>query len=174
MQDKHLVFRRATLADTNLLAVFGAHAFKEAFGAQNKPDDMAAYLAEHFSPTQIQNEIEDPRSIFLLAYLDSRLAGYARLFASEPPAAVQGDRPIELVRIYVDPEFIGRGYGSALMQTCLDTARSEGFRTIWLGVWQHNQRALDFYFRWGFRTAGVKPFVLGDDVQQDLILEFSL
>lgn len=174
MPDDHLVFRRATLADTNLLAVFGAYAFKEAFGAQNRPEDMAAYLAEHFSPAHIQGEIEDPRSTFLLAYLGTRLAGYARLYAGETPGAVQGDRPIELVRIYVDPEFIGRGYGSALMQACLNTARSEGFRTIWLGVWQQNQRALDFYFRWGFHISGTQPFILGDDVQQDFILEFSL
>lgn len=174
MQNTQLIFRKANLADVDLLASFGAHAFREAFGAQNDPEDMDAYLAEHFSPARIQEEIEDPQSIFLLAYLDTRLAGYARLYAGEPPAAVEGFRPIELVRIYVDQEFIGQGFGSALMQVCLDTARSNGYQTIWLGVWEHNPRALHFYFRWGFRKVGTQQFILGRDVQQDYILEYKL
>lgn len=174
MRVPDLDFRFATLSDVELLAAFGAAAFRDAFGAQNDPKDIEIYVAEHFTPSRIRSEIEDPLSTFLLATVETRLVGYARLYAGEAPPAVKGPQPIELVRIYIDREFIRQGYGSALMQACLNLARSKSFRTIWLGVWEHNSRALHFYYRWGFRIVGTQQFILGNDIQQDFILERTL
>ncbi|MFA9491557.1 MAG: GNAT family N-acetyltransferase, partial [Anaerolineales bacterium] len=83
-------------------------------------------------------------------------------------------KPIELVRIYVEEEVVGQGLGSALMKACLEEIKTNGLGTIWLAVWQKNQRAIDFYKRWGFEKVGVKEFVVGSDVQDDFIMERSV
>jgi len=67
-----------------------------------------------------------------------------------------------------------RGVGSALMQVCIDHARKKRHRTLWLGVWDQNPRAIRFYTKWGFRDVGGQTFMLGDDPQQDRVLSRSL
>ncbi|MEM0981513.1 MAG: GNAT family N-acetyltransferase, partial [Cyanobacteria bacterium P01_H01_bin.58] len=115
-----------------------------------------------------------PNSLFLLAYKasepDKNPVGYARLISHSTEPSVTGPKPIELVRLYVDQSAVGQGYGAQLMQACLEQAADDGFETIWLGVWEKNYRAQAFYKRWGFQQVGVHDFVMGKDVQTDLIL----
>ena len=165
-----LDIRRATVEDAGVVAAIGAHTFEASFGADNRPEDMQQYLALSFSPTHIESQLSDPTSIFLLAYEDDRTVGYAMLCKSKKPVSVLGPEPIELVRFYIEAEIIGKGYGSALMHACLDEAQKSGHRTIWLGVWEKNQRAIRFYRKWGFTKVGTQQFVLGSDLQNDHIL----
>ncbi len=57
------------------------------------------------------------------------------------------------------------------MQRCLQDAKEIGGGAIWLGVWEKNERALDFYKRWGFRVKGAYTIELGKDRQTDLLME---
>jgi ribosomal protein S18 acetylase RimI-like enzyme len=57
------------------------------------------------------------------------------------------------------------------MQASLDAARRDGHKTLWLGVWERNERAISFYRRWGFEVVGHHVFRLGSDDQSDLIME---
>ena len=56
------------------------------------------------------------------------------------------------------------------MGACLEEAAGGGYETLWLGVWEHNLRAIAFYRRWGFETVGSHTFLLGSDEQTDLIM----
>ena len=112
----------------------------------------------------------EPSTIFLLAYEDCKAVGYVMLRVSKKPMVVIGPKPVELVRLYIEEEIIGKGYGSALMNSCLKEAKKNGRRTIWLGVWEKNLRAIRFYEKWGFTKLGTKEFVLGSDLQNDHIM----
>ena len=92
------------------------------------------------------------------------------LRVSKKPISVTGTKPVELVRLYIEEEIIGKGYGSVLMNSCLEEAKKNGHRTIWLGVWEKNLRAIRFYEKWGFTKVGTKEFVLGSDMQHDHIM----
>jgi ribosomal protein S18 acetylase RimI-like enzyme len=76
--------------------------------------------------------------------------------------------------LYASQEWLGRGVGGALMQACIDEGRQKGFRTLWLGVWEHNNRARAFYRKWNFREVGEHIFRLGDDSQTDILMERSI
>lgn len=172
MSEKSIpLIRRATLADARLLAELGARTFAETFAADNTPEDMAAYLAASFSPEQQGAELSDLLSIFLIAEIDGSAAGYSMLRASESPNEVSSEQPIELVRFYVSQEWHGRGVGAALMQACIDEAREMDYRTLWLGVWEHNSRAQNFYRKWKFQEVGGHIFQLGADPQNDILME---
>jgi GNAT superfamily N-acetyltransferase len=160
--------------DAALLAHMGRETFTQAFGAMNTPKDLSAYLAGAFHETIQAKELSQPGSRFIIAEVDGEPAGYARLVGGSSETCITGRQPIELVRIYAMEQYIGKGVGAALMQACLAEGRKGGHDIIWLGVWQKNARAITFYQKWGFAIAGTHPFVLGNDVQTDYIMERSL
>jgi GNAT superfamily N-acetyltransferase len=168
-----LVFRKATVEDTNTIVQFGADTFKAAFGPYNTSEDMAEYLAANFNHETIQSIIEDVSSFFLLGHEGNKMIGYAMLKEGTHPDFVTGPNPIELVRFYVTPEVIGLGYGSELMQACLDKALAMGHKTVWLATWQKNERAIRFYEKWGFRIVGNAIYIIGDDVTDDFVMQWS-
>lgn len=158
--------------DAEALALLAARSFHAAFGTDNTPDDMEAYIRESFSTERLCAELLDRRNMFLLAFNGASVApaGYAKLRAGETEPSVTGPAPIELHRLYVDSATIGSGVGAALMQASLDAASEAGHQTLWLGVWEHNARAIAFYERWGFAVTGEHEFRLGADLQTDLIM----
>jgi ribosomal protein S18 acetylase RimI-like enzyme len=162
--------RNATDADAVLLAEVGARTFSDTFAADNSPEDMAAYLATAFGPALQAAELADPSATFLIAEADGEAAGYAKLQLGDAPACVTGGKPIELVRLYAERKYLGRGVGAALMQACLLAAKRSGARTLWLGVWEHNHRAQTFYRKWGFTEVGSHEFRLGADIQTDILM----
>jgi ribosomal protein S18 acetylase RimI-like enzyme len=96
------------------------------------------------------------------------------LYRGNADECVTGPQAVELERIYADPKLIGAGVGKTLLNTCIKLARAEGFQTLWLGVWEHNERAIEFYYRQGFIDVGEHPFTLGTDVQTDRIMQLDL
>lgn len=174
MNPGDIAVRIATLGDAELLAELGARTFFDAFAADNTEADMSAYLVGAFSAGIQATELADPETAFLVATSDEGPVGYARLRTGRGPACVAGESPVEIVRFYSDTLWIGRGVGNALMGACLDNAESLGCDVVWLDVWERNPRAIRFYERWGFAAVGKQDFVLGDDVQHDLLMARTL
>ncbi|MDQ3907124.1 MAG: GNAT family N-acetyltransferase [Acidobacteriota bacterium] len=171
IQKPDVTIRRASLGDAGLLAELGARTFSETFAADNTPEDMAAYLASSFTHARQAAELADDASTFFVAEVGGIAAGYAKLRAGEPEEGIEGAKPVELVRLYVSREWLGRGVGQALMRACMEGARMAGHETIWLGVWERNGRARAFYSKWGFRAVGEHVFQLGSDPQTDILME---
>lgn len=163
-------------ADAAALAAFGERAFRDAFAAHNRPRDMDAYVSLAYGVRQQSAELADSRVTVLVAEADGALVGYAvlRQAPDEAPGCVTGEAPVELARLYVERAWHGRGVGEALMRRVIEQGRERGGRTLWLGVWEHNPRARAFYARWEFAAVGEHGFVLGADVQRDLLLARTL
>jgi len=179
--------RRADAADAAMLSAFAERIFRETFEASNDPADMAAYLAEAFAVERQREEIAAADAIVLLAEdltgsadrgtgsnadapRATPLAGYSHLTAGEPPDCVAGPDLLEVKRFYVDSTWQGTGLAQLLMRATLDAAVASGARTVWLGVWEHNPRAIAFYRKLGFAEVGAHDFMLGRDRQTDLIM----
>ena len=169
-----VLIRRAHVADAEALLELAARTYYETFAPVNTPENMQAYMSTAFNLPQFETELSDPRGVFYLAEVAGTFAGYAKLMAGEAPECVNGEAPVELVRLYVDKRWQGAGVAAALMQTCLSEARREDFKTIYLGVWEHNVRAQAFYRKWGFVRVGDHVFQMGDDPQNDWWMMRSL
>ena len=169
-----LTIRHGTPADATALADFGARAFHDAFGADNRPEDMTLYLGKTYGVSKQQAELTNPNIQTLLAQVDGQLAGYAQLRVNPSPDCVLGMAPIELWRFYVAEAWHGRGIARALMNRVEMEALGRGARTLWLAVWERNERAKAFYRKCGFVDVGSQHFVLGTDVQNDRIMVRSL
>lgn len=78
---------------------------------------------------------------------------------------------LEVERIYVLQSAHGTGVGQALFETAIRQAKEGHHPYLWLGVWEHNPRAIRFYERNGFEVYGEHTFVLGGDPQRDLLMK---
>ena len=164
--------RTATHADAEPLAALAERTFRDTFAADNAAEDIEAYVGEAFAADRVRGELADRANAFLLAFVggEARPAGYAKLRMGAADPSVAGPDPVELQRLYVDRSALGHGVGAALMRASLDAARSSGHRTVWLGVWERNARAIAFYERWQFGKVGAHVFRLGSDDQTDFIM----
>ena len=162
--------RLAEPDDAAALAELASRTFHDTFAAQNRPEDLEQYMATAYGEEQQRREIVDRRMVTLLAEVDGALAGFALLRGGEAPEFVRGATPIEIMRFYVDGRFHGRGIAQALMDAALAAARVRGHETVWLGVWEHNPRAIAFYVKCGFVDVGSHPFLLGSDLQTDRVM----
>ncbi len=163
--------RSARAADASQLSTLAAVTFRDTFEALNTPEDMDEHLRTHYGAPQQAAEIADPATIMLLAEEEGgELIGFAQLVVGSTAACVAGEAPVELQRLYVTRAFQGRGVAQSLMDSALAAARARGARTIWLGVWEHNPRAVAFYRKYGFERVGEHTFLLGRDAQTDWIM----
>lgn len=175
MSNSTVTIRPATPADAAALADFGERTFRETFGPDNRPEDVDVYLRATYSAEHQGEEIADPDRITLVGESGGGLAAFAQLRANGPvPGCVTATAPIELLRFYVDRPWHGRGVAHDLMDAVIAAARSRGARTLWLGVWERNQRAIAFYEKHGFRDVGWLPFKLGADDQTDRVMARAL
>jgi ribosomal protein S18 acetylase RimI-like enzyme len=165
-----LTVRRAVLADAAPLAALAESTFRETFAADNSPEDMDLHCAQNFGAGIQAREIADPQLLTFLAEVEGALVGFAQLRLRHPSSCVAGARPAELHRIYVASQSHGRGIARSLMREVIEAAAREDSDCLWLGVWEHNPKAIAFYRKHGFRVVGDHSFMLGRDRQRDLIL----
>ncbi|WP_224369967.1 GNAT family N-acetyltransferase [Hyalangium versicolor] len=166
--------RLARLADAATLTELGARTFRDSFAAENTPEDMEAFLASHYRPEIQEAELRDSSLQYLLAEISGAPAGFALMRDGAREQGVRAERPLNLLRLYVDRPFLGAKVGAALMLRCIEEGRTRGHDVLWLGVWEHNTRARAFYRRWGFTEVGEMHFKLGSDLQRDLVLALTL
>ena len=166
--------RMADVTDAGTLAELGRRTFHETFAAQNDPEDMDAYLNATFTVEGLAGEIREPGAAYLVAEDHRGAVGFAKVAGVAPPDCVTAPSPLRLARLYVSAEAIGAGVGAALMRACIERARATGHLGLWLGVWEHNHRAIAFYRRWGFEAVGNEVFLLGRDEQTDLVMQLAL
>jgi ribosomal protein S18 acetylase RimI-like enzyme len=162
--------RRAGAEDAPSLAVLAERTFRETFGARNSPENMDGHCAKVFGSEIQLREIEDRRLVTMLALQGGQAVGFSQLRLASATPSVAARRPAELNRIYVLAEWQGHGVARELMRQAFSDAAAAGCDCLWLGVWEHNPRAIGFYRKLGFEPTGTHAFMLGMDRQRDLIM----
>lgn len=173
MNDSRILVAQVT--DAARLAEFGARTFFEAFAADNSEADMRQHLASAWSPEKQLAELRNP-DIDTLVCTDGagQWLGFAQLRAGKLSEGVPCEGSMELWRFYVDKPCQGKGVAADLMAAAKQRARARGATTMWLGVWERNERAKAFYGKHGFTRVGSHVFVVGSDPQTDHVLLCAL
>ena len=169
MNNKIPTIKLAKPSDAASLATLAEKTFRDTFAQSINKKDFESYVARSFSENQIRYELLDNASAFFIARLEDTWVGYAKLYQSPPPDCVKPLPAIELARLYSMQQYLGCGIGAALLEACLNYARSSAFKSIWLGSWQENHRGNAFYTKKQFEILGTKTFAIGSDIQEDYI-----
>ena len=166
--------RLVTGNDVALLQNISVQTFSETFAALNTQQNMAAYLNEAFSIEKLTTELADPESSFYFALVGDSLIGYLKLNYGCPQSEAGMEKALEIARIYVCKEYQGKKVGQFLFEKAIQTALKKNAEYVWLGVWEKNTRAIEFYRKNGFIPFGTHIFMLGQDAQTDILMRRNL
>ena len=163
-----------TVSDVSILRGIARDTFIETFSEANKAEDMDRYLAKNFSEDQLARELSNPNSFFYVAEVNGHIVGYLKLNTAHAQTEPQAADALEIERIYVLGSYHGGGVGQALYHHSMSMAQDRKASYVWLGVWEHNHRALRFYEKNGFIAFGTHIFQLGNDQQTDILMKKSV
>ncbi|MDB5230219.1 MAG: spermine/spermidine N-acetyltransferase [Chitinophagaceae bacterium] len=163
-------FKLALPSDAEIVCDISRTTFYDTFHEQNKAEDMQLFLDTYFVVENIRRELSSEGNTCILMYESDQLIGYANMRMRQHVSL--GNRTaVEIGRIYMIKDKIGRGAGNELMKQCLLKAKESGVEIVWLGVWDKNERAISFYKKWDFEKFSEHVFILGHDVQNDWLMK---
>ena len=144
------------------------------FAESNSAENMAKYLEEAYSFEKLNEELNNQNSFFYFAILDEKVIGYLKLNLGESQTELKDNDALEIERIYVLKDFHGKKVGQLLFDKAITIAKELQVAYVWLGVWEENKRALQFYTKNGFVEFDQHVFVLGDEAQTDIMMKLAL
>lgn len=170
MDAPSFTLRPAVIADAARLAELGARIFWDTFAPDNDPEQLRKHLAATFGVAQQASELADPRVRYLIAEVGATTAAYA-MIERTTPAGIGAGPAVYLHRFYIDRPWHGRGLAQRLLAAVEAEARGLGGDRLRLTVWERNGRAIAFYLKAGFVDVGTTPYLLGDELQTDRVME---
>ncbi len=163
-----------TVNDIEKLQVIGKQTFHETFSESNSEENMKNYLEEGFSTEKLIAELNDKNSEFYFATIDKKIIGYLKINFGASQTELKDKKALEIERIYVSKEFHGKNVGQLLYDKAILIAKQKNVKYVWLGVWEKNIRAINFYKKNGFVAFDKHIFKLGNDEQTDIMMKLKL
>lgn len=171
---ENIEIKKATIVNLIQLQEIGQLTFSETFSSTNSEENMQQYLEEGFSIEKLTAELQNPDSEFYLATLNETVIGYLKINFGRAQTELKDDKALEIERIYVLHQFHGKKVGQLLYDQAIQIAQQKKADYVWLGVWEENPRAIQFYTKNGFVEFDKHIFVLGDDEQTDIMMKLEL
>ncbi len=162
-----ILLRRATVDDLGWLLPLAKRIFCETFEAHYQPDHFWGYVDRAYTEEGWRAELSNLENIYMAAWKEEEPTGYLKLAWDHVPEVLKGQHLLEVGKLYVDQRFHGQGIAQRLMDYALDHAQEQQFDGLWLGVWEHNHRAMGFYRKYGFEIVGTHPFEMGAGLIED-------
>ncbi len=166
--------QKITLNEVEALQAISRLTFYETFAEVNTEENMSSYLENDLSLESLSAELNNPNSEFFFAYLENEVIGYLKINCESAQNEQKTANSIEIERIYVLKEFLGKTIGQLLLERAFQIAREKGNENVWLGVWEENKRAFRFYQKNGFEEFDKHIFMLGEDAQTDILMKKNL
>lgn len=169
-----VIIRECNFNDIEKIRSIEIQTFQETFATENTEEDMKNYLDENFNSFKVKAELENLESKFFVAEIEDKVVAYMKLNVGTAQTDQDYNHSLEIERIYVRQEYQNMHLGNQLIKRAIAFGTDLGLEYIWLGVWEHNTKAIGFYERMGFVKFGSHVFVLGSDEQTDYLMKLPL
>lgn len=126
------------------ISTLAGHIWREYFPGIISSEQIEYMLSEGYTLEVLSHEILARGISYDRMLLGSELIG----FASYGPTQALGE--MKLHKLYLAPEFHGKGYGSKFLKHVESTVSRRGCKTLVLTVNKNNHRAISSYKRNGF------------------------
>lgn len=166
-----IIISKSGEKDLETLQSIGIQTFTETFAEDNTEEAMKQYLEDSFNTEKIKSELNNPDSLFYIAWEEDNPVGYLKMNSGKAQTELQDETSLEIERIYVKKSHHGKKVGQLLYNQALETAKQLGKSYLWLGVWEKNLRAINFYSKNGFVEFDKHIFRLGEEEQTDLMMK---
>ncbi len=164
-----LQVRKIEAIDAPILASLARQTFFDTFTGTCTEQDMQEFLVEYFNEARIKSEILMEGNFYFFAEVDGVPVGFLQFmedYSGFPE--MKKWKALELKRLYIQHAFHKQGIAQFLMDFILNYAQENKYEVVWLGVWEHNERAKRFYAKYGFVDSGhTHDFPIGSTPQTD-------
>ncbi|MBF0842057.1 GNAT family N-acetyltransferase [Staphylococcus lentus] len=160
--------------EVTVLSKICKQTFSDAFKHTMSEEDLKTFFKESYSTEALLDEMSNKQSWYFFARYNGEVAGYMKLNIGDAQTEPKGEDYLEVQRLYMYREFQSKGIGSILMEKAFEIARDNGKKKLWLGVWENNYRAIEFYERHGYKITGSHQFYAGNDISTDYIVETNI
>lgn len=127
-------------------------------------EEQINYMVEKFqSEEAIENQIEKEYYTYFYIEVDGKVVGYIGVCDKVSLLMIS--------KFYIKKEYRHKGYGKLAM----DKMKNLGYNKFLLTVNRHNQKAIDAYLKYGFKTIEEKVTDIGSGfVMDDYIMELNI
>jgi ribosomal protein S18 acetylase RimI-like enzyme len=165
--------RLVSVKEVAELKALARTAFAQTFTDHNQPENVEKYLDESFTIEKLTEELNNKNSQFFFALVDNIPVGFLKVNIGDAQTELKEADGMELQRIYVLQDYHGKSVGQALFEKAKSLAIEGGYPYLWLGVWEENHRALNFYRKNGFVPFDKHIFKMGDEEQTDWMMKLE-
>ena len=175
------------LSQVTLLQDVAIRTYQETFSDTNSEALLQQYYKESLNIEKLSSQLQNTNSEFYFLYAtsntsesiseseakntDAKLAGFLKLNVDDAQTDIFDAKALEVEKIYILKDFLSQGLGKKLISFAIERAIEQNKKYLWLGVWEHNFPALNFYYKMGFEQFGEHDFNMGGDIQKDLLLK---
>ena len=150
-----ITIRNATINDAEVLALLGRTTYVESHGQYiaNKTD-LFNYNNSFFSVEKLKEDLKDKNNLFSLIYYNMLPVGYIKLVKNSSNKNIKSTNVCKLERLYILNDFVGKKIGSKAMEHIIEKITELKFEELWLAVYYKNNKAINFYKKYGFVNVG--------------------
>lgn len=171
---QEIILKQIGIENVEQLQKIAKQTFFDTFSHHNTEENMTQYMAEGFTIDKLTAEIQNENSEFFFALSDEEVIGYLKVNFGDAQTELQDKDSLEIERIYFSKDFHGKKVGQILYKKALEIAKDKNLGYVWLGVWEENRRAVQFYRKNGFVEFGQHIFKFGNEDQTDLMMKKAL
>ena len=167
----NFTIRKVAISEVRSLQQLSKKTFLEAYSETNTPSSMKIYIEEKFSLENLSKELGNPNSEFYFIEHNYEKMGFLKINLGSAQTETMPTTTLEIERIYIVEKHQGKKLGKSLLNFALKLGKNKAVDFIWLGVWDQNHKAIEFYKRNQFETFSTHTFVLGEEQQIDLLMK---
>lgn len=169
-----ITLKKVTQKELLDLQKISIETFTETFLDDNNAESLKIYLEKAYNFKKLSSEVANTESNFQFIYYGKQLAGYIKLNVGVAQSEMVGLNTLEVERIYIKSSYKRLGLGKYFLNYAFKQAQELNKSKVWLGVWEQNINALNFYRKMGFVYFGKHIFDLGGEKQCDLLMEITI
>lgn len=167
--------RKITLQDVKMLSTLSKKTFYDTFTGTCTPADMNHFLENYYNENVLAEELNNSEYQYFFALFNDEIVGYLLFAENNKEFESLNKKALELKRFYVLANYHGKGIAQVMMQYYLDFAITEKYELAFLGVWEYNYKAQNFYSKYGFtKTNHTHGFPIGVTPQLDVYMTRKL
>lgn len=170
----NFTIRIININDLQTLQSISKQTFSETFASSNSKENMEKYLNEALSLEKLNEELNNPNSLFYFIEDNHTPIGYLKLNMGASQTELYDNTALEIERIYVTQAYQGKKVGQQLYEKAIQVAKEKEVAYIWLGVWEENHKAIQFYTKNGFTAFDKHVFTLGHEAQTDIMMKLPI
>jgi len=155
----------ADISHAAVIAMIGKKSFRNAFEHLFKSkEELFEYLEYSYDTVKLAKSLRKENNVYLLAYRGTEPVGFAKIKKHSLNDQIESGAQMELQKIYILPEYHGKGIGTALLKEVKNLAREIYPDYIWLDTHISNENAFRLYEKNGFKKIGSYKFLIGTQI----------